>query len=273
MSGQIHFFGKVKRIMGQNPVMASVTAFIFVTCILVVFEPRASNVLIKFGIKNPPSNLVILVCFILFSFIFLPTLYVVEIFKEKNKLQQKIVQLDEKGEVLRAENDDLKNQKAELEKEVKILESNLEDLKVDEKIGLVNAWSNFDAAKLDIRDCILKKDESTRSISILIHAESGLIDGGNTIIGYALADLALRNKREKPDQLRILIPSMENPYYTNPDYGLRERGLNSKSIISNHSSMGDEEYLENYINNRIKRFEAKINKINRKKNISGFFRI
>jgi len=247
--------------MGRNPVMAGVTAFILITCILFLLEPRASNLLHRVGIKNPPPNLVILVCFAIVSFLFLPTLYIVEMLKEKNRLQQKILDLNHQEETLRSENLELKRQKVELEKEVKILEDNLEGLKVDEKIGLVQAWSNFDAAKLEIRKCILKRDESTRKIDIFIHAESGLIDGSNTIIGYALANLASRNKREQPDQLRILIPSLENPYYIDPNYGLKERGLNLKNINPNNFRMEEEEYIKSYINTRIERFEAKLMKL------------
>ncbi len=256
MSNYKTFINKIWRILTNNPVMASVTAFVLITSILVLFEPWITQLLFFLGVPKPSPNIVILISFILFSIFFLPFIYILEIVKEQNKLKDKVKNLREQEQKLISENCILQQKNRTLEENINNLQSQLIFFKDHEKIGLSKIWHNYESAKKEIQEKILNID-TIKEISILIHCEADLIDSSNGVIGYALTMLAQRNLKKQPDLIKILKPSPDNPYYTNPDYGLKERAKRRKSDHNgNHWS------IERYIDTRVERFKTKTERLN-----------
>ncbi|MEM7726956.1 MAG: hypothetical protein AAF208_11385, partial [Cyanobacteria bacterium P01_A01_bin.45] len=100
MSSDNTFINKIWRFLTNNPVMASVTAFIFITIVLVTFEPWITQLLKFLGIPKPSPNIVILISFIIFSLFFLPFIYIIEIVKEQKKLKAQVEILREQENII-----------------------------------------------------------------------------------------------------------------------------------------------------------------------------
>ncbi|MGD1874982.1 MAG: hypothetical protein ACFB02_18240 [Mastigocoleus sp.] len=257
MSSDNTFINKIWRFLTNNPVMASVTAFIFITIVLVTFEPWITQLLKFLGIPKPSPNIVILISFIIFSLFFLPFIYIIEIVKEQKKLKAKVEILREQEKKIIKENCILQQENITLEKNINNLKSQLTFFKDHEKIGLSKIWDNYESAKKEIQEKILNID-TIKEIRILIHCEADLIDTSSGVIGYTLAKLAQRSPKKQPDLIKILKPSPNNPYYTDPDYGLKERAKKRKSDNHNINHWS----IEKYINTRVERFKTKTERLN-----------
>lgn len=257
MKNSNSFSNRVWLFITKNPVMASVTAFVLITFVLVLLEPLITKILVFFGVSKPSSNIVILFCFFVVAIFFLPLLYVIQIVQEQNKLKDKVEKLRVQENKLIEENCTLQQEKQGLEENINNLKSELLFFSEHKNIGLSQVWNNYEAAKQDIREKILNID-TVKEISILIHCEADLIDSSSSVIGYALAKVAQKNPKKQPDKIRILKPSQNNPYYTNPDFGLKERAIKRQKDSSKHNDWS----IEKYIDTRIERFKTKTERLN-----------
>lgn len=225
--------------MTRHPVLASVTAVLVVYIGQILFDASATDLLSFLGINEPSSEQTAVLSLILAIGVAACVGYLIHNEKQKNKLSLKVNQLSE--------------QNKQLEHANSVLHTN-NNCYVPQEVGLTDAWRNYDEAKEKIREAIL--DTSTREISILIHCETELIDGSQGVVGYTFKQLALRKDGAQPTAVRILFPAKDNPYYTDPEYGLRKR--------ANDRSRDRDDYFsseEEYISTRMNRFRAKHDKL------------
>ncbi len=239
MSKNANFLNTVWQFIQKNSVMSGVAASILTGLISLAFETPITNLLKHFGIKNSSNTLIFILCVIAAAIVFLPLGYMLHLRKRIHRMQKEIQSLESKQETL--------------ESQIKRLEPGKCLIDIPERLGLIEVWDNFDSAKQEIKSRLL--NQSVREVSILLHCEMGLAADSNNILGASLEELSSRPNAQQPT-IRIIWPSVDNPYYTKPEYGLRERA--SKRISENQKVSYSP---EQYISHRVETFRRKNEKL------------